>query len=58
LRFIVRIGATNGENLVDNSDIAMKDQNYSWKGSPNAGKILAGLALIAGILLVIAGFGS
>ncbi len=36
----------------------MKDQNYSWKGSPNAGKVLAILALVAGVALVLAGFSS
>lgn len=33
-----------------------KEQNFSWKGSPNAGKVLAILAVVAGLALVIAGF--
>jgi len=36
----------------------MKDKNYSWKGSPNAGFVLTMLALLAGAVLVLAGFGS
>lgn len=35
---------------------AMPDKNYSWKGSPNAGRVLALLAVGAGVLLVLAGF--
>jgi len=34
----------------------MEDKNYSWKGSPNAGFVLAILALIGGVALVLAGF--
>jgi hypothetical protein len=34
----------------------MPDKNYSWKGSPNAGFVLAILALICGAALVLAGF--
>ena len=34
----------------------MPDKNYSWKGSPNAGRVLAILALLAGVLLIAAGF--
>jgi hypothetical protein len=33
-----------------------KDKDYSWKGSPNAGLVLALLALGAGVLLILAGF--
>lgn len=33
-----------------------KDKNFSWKGSPNAGLVLAVIALGAGILLILAGF--
>lgn len=33
-----------------------EEKNYSWKGSPNAGRVLALLALSAGILLILAGF--
>ncbi|MGB3493838.1 MAG: hypothetical protein WBA57_14005 [Elainellaceae cyanobacterium] len=35
-----------------------KDQNFSWKGSPNAGKVLAILSVVAGLALVLAGFNS
>ena len=34
----------------------MPEKNYSWKGSPNAGRVLVLLAVGAGILLVLAGF--
>jgi hypothetical protein len=34
----------------------MKDKNYSWKGSPNAGVVLTVLAVIAAAALVLAGF--
>jgi hypothetical protein len=34
----------------------MADQNYSWKGSPNAGRVLAILAVIGAVALVLAGF--
>lgn len=34
----------------------MKDKNYSWKGSPNAGLVLTILALAAAGLLFFAGF--
>jgi hypothetical protein len=34
----------------------MEDKNYSWKGSPNAGFVLAILALVCGVALVLAGF--
>lgn len=34
----------------------MPDQNYSWKGSPNAGRVLAILAVIGAVTLVLAGF--
>ncbi len=34
----------------------MKDKNYSWKGSPNAGRVLTILALVAAAVLVLAGF--
>lgn len=33
-----------------------EDKNYSWKGSPNAGFVLALIALGAGVLLILAGF--
>lgn len=33
-----------------------EDKNYSWKGSWNAGSTLLILALIGGVLLVVAGF--
>jgi hypothetical protein len=36
--------------------LVMDDKNYSWKGSPNAGKVLVILAAIAGLTLVLAGF--
>jgi hypothetical protein len=35
----------------------MKQKNYSWKGSPNAGLVLALAAAAAGIIIVVAGFG-
>jgi hypothetical protein len=34
----------------------MKQKNYSWKGSPNAGLVLTLSAAAAGIIIVIAGF--
>jgi hypothetical protein len=34
----------------------MSDKNYSWKGSPNAGLVLAILAGIGAIALVLFGF--
>lgn len=34
----------------------MKDKNYSWQGSPNAGFVLSILALAAGVALLAAGF--
>jgi hypothetical protein len=34
----------------------MKDKDYSWKGSPNAGLVLSILALGAAVVLFIAGF--
>jgi hypothetical protein len=34
----------------------MAEKNYSWKGSPNAGKVLAILAAVAALALVLAGF--
>jgi hypothetical protein len=33
-----------------------KDENYSWKGSPNAGLVLSILALVAAIALFAVGF--
>jgi hypothetical protein len=33
----------------------MSDQKYSWKGSPNAGLVLAVLAGVGAILLLLAG---
>jgi hypothetical protein len=36
----------------------MKEKNYSWKGSPNAGLVLTLIAVAAGIIIVVAGFGS
>jgi hypothetical protein len=33
-----------------------QDKDYSWKGSPNAGLVLALLALVAGVFLILAGF--
>lgn len=33
-----------------------KEKEYSWKGSPNAGLVLALVALGAGVLLILAGF--
>ena len=35
----------------------MKEKNYSWKGSPNAGLVLTLAAAAAGIIIVVAGFG-
>jgi hypothetical protein len=34
----------------------MTDKNYSWKGSPNAGLVLAILALVGGLALLLSGF--
>jgi len=34
----------------------MDDKNYSWKGSPNAGLVLSILALVGGLLFILAGF--
>lgn len=34
----------------------MKDKDYSWKGSWNAGLVLSILALAGGALIVLAGF--
>ena len=36
----------------------MKDQNYSWKGSPNAGAVLTVLALVGAAVMLLAGFSS
>jgi hypothetical protein len=34
----------------------MKDKNYSFKGSPNAGLVLSILAVIGAILVLLVGF--
>lgn len=34
----------------------MKDKNYSWRGSWNAGKVLSILAVILGLAIVLVGF--
>lgn len=34
----------------------MKDKNYSWKGSPNAGLVLSILALVGAIGIFLVGF--
>lgn len=34
----------------------MKDKDYSWKGSPNAGLVLAIAAGVGAIVLIFAGF--
>lgn len=34
----------------------MEDKNYSWKGSPNAGKVLGILALLGGLTIILSGF--
>ncbi len=34
----------------------MKQKNYSWKGSPNAGLVLTLAAAAAGLVIVVAGF--
>ncbi len=34
----------------------MKEKNYSWKGSPNAGRVLAILVIVSAIVLLLAGF--
>ena len=36
--------------------MANKDPNYSWKGSPNAGKVLMIGAALFGLLIILAGF--
>lgn len=33
-----------------------EEKDYSWKGSPNAGLVLAIIAVGAGVLLILAGF--
>lgn len=33
-----------------------KDPNYSWKGSPNAGKVLLILAVIGALTVILTGF--
>ncbi len=33
-----------------------KDPNYSWKGSPNAGKVLLILAVVGALAVILAGF--
>ena len=33
-----------------------KDPNYSWKGSPNAGRVLSVGAVALAVLLLLAGF--
>ena len=38
------------------SVMADKDPNYSWKGSPNAGKVLMIGAALFGLLIILAGF--
>ncbi len=35
----------------------MSEKKYSWKGSPNAGLVLAILAGVCGLVIVLAGFG-
>jgi hypothetical protein len=35
----------------------MKDKNYSWMGSPNAGLFLTMVAAISGLMIIVAGFG-
>ncbi|MEN9226488.1 MAG: hypothetical protein Q6L60_14500 [Thermostichus sp. HHBFW_bins_43] len=32
------------------------EKNYSWKGSPNAGRVLAILAVIGAVVILLAGF--
>jgi hypothetical protein len=32
------------------------DKDYSWKGSPNAGLVLALMALVAAVVLILTGF--
>lgn len=34
------------------------DKNHSWKGSPNAGKVLMIGAAMLGVLILLAGFAS
>lgn len=34
----------------------MSDKNYSWKGSPNAGKVLTILAALGALGFILAGF--
>ncbi len=33
-----------------------KDENFSWKGSPNAGVVLSVLAVIGAAVVILAGF--
>ncbi len=32
------------------------EKNYSWKGSPNAGRVLAILAAVGAVVILLAGF--
>ncbi|MEN9232275.1 MAG: hypothetical protein Q6L68_15365 [Thermostichus sp. DG02_5_bins_236] len=32
------------------------EKNYSWKGSPNAGRVLAILAAVGAVIILLAGF--
>jgi hypothetical protein len=34
----------------------MKDKDYSWKGSPNAGFVLTILAVIGALAVILVGF--
>lgn len=34
----------------------MKDKNYSWKGSPNAGAVLTVLSILGAIGFIAVGF--
>jgi len=34
----------------------MADKNYSWKGSPNAGKVLMIVAAVGAVAVFLAGF--
>lgn len=42
--------------LDDQEECTMKDKNFSWKGSPNAGVVLIILAGVGGLLVFLLGF--
>ena len=48
---------TNGNpSELQPSTLEHKDRIYSWKGSPNAGKVLTVVAVLGALLILFAGF--